>query len=136
MCMHECAVCACVCLCSCYFSLGLLHVRMLYGPSWSDLNKYILQCTAFYFRASRTTPRTGASSVWGALRRFWPRGTVSPSYATGKTCTIIKSTRTSAIAEGPHDASCQLKSCQLPRDSAETTCTTSPEQIEVMKLED
>ena len=48
-----------------------------------------------------------------------------------------------AIAEGPRDASCQLKSCQLPRNSAETTCTTtttttcttSPEQIEVMKLE-
>jgi len=29
----------------------------------------------------------------------------------------------------------QLKSCQLTRNSAETTCTTSPEQIEVMKLE-
>jgi len=42
--------------------------------------------------------------------------------------------RSSAIAEGPRDASCQLKSCQLPRNSAETTCT-SPEQIEVMKLE-
>jgi len=26
-------------------------------------------------------------------------------------------------------------SCKLPRNSAETTCTTSPEQIEVMKLE-
>jgi len=44
-------------------------------------------------------------------------------------------TRSSAIAEGPRDASYQLKSCQLPRNSAETTCTTSPEQIEVMKLE-
>ena len=44
-------------------------------------------------------------------------------------------TRISGIAEGPRDASCQLKSCQLPRNSAETTCTTSPEQIEVMKLE-
>jgi len=31
-------------------------------------------------------------------------------------------TRSSAIAEGPRDASCQLKSCQLPRNSAETTC--------------
>ena len=40
-----------------------------------------------------------------------------------------------AIAEGPRDALCQLKSRQLPRNSAETTCTTSPEQIEVMKLE-
>ena len=45
------------------------------------------------------------------------------------------STRSSAIAEGPRDASCQLKSCQLPRNSTETICTTSPEQIEVMKLE-
>jgi len=44
-------------------------------------------------------------------------------------------TKSSAIAGGPRDASCQLKSCQLPRNSAETTCTTSPEQIEVMKLE-
>jgi len=45
-------------------------------------------------------------------------------------------TRRSAIAEGPRDASCQLKSCQLPCNSAETTCTTSPGQLEVMKLDD
>ena len=34
-------------------------------------------------------------------------------------------TRSSAIAEGPRDASCQLnlKSCQLPCNSTETTCT-------------
>ena len=50
-------------------------------------------------------------------------------------CQHSHPTRSSAVAEGPRDASCQLKSCQLPRDSAETTCTTSPEQIEVMKLE-
>ena len=36
-------------------------------------------------------------------------------------------TRSSAIAEKPRDASCQLKSCQLPCNSAETTCTTGPE---------
>jgi len=48
---------------------------------------------------------------------------------------VRKKTRSSAIAKGPRDASCQLKSCQLTRNSAETTCTTSPEQIEVMKLE-
>ena len=47
---------------------------------------------------------------------------------------IVK-TRSSAIAEGPRDASCQLKSCQLPRNSAETTYTTSPDQIDGMKLE-
>jgi len=44
-------------------------------------------------------------------------------------------TRSSAIAEGPRDASCQLKSCQLPRNSAETAYTTSPDQIDGMKLE-
>ena len=36
---------------------------------------------------------------------------------------------------GPRDASCQLKSCQLPHNSAETTYTTSPDQIDGMKLE-
>jgi len=30
---------------------------------------------------------------------------------------------------------CQLKSCQLPRNSAETTYTTSSDQIDGMKLE-
>jgi len=44
-------------------------------------------------------------------------------------------TRISAIAEGPRDASCQLKSYQLPRNSAEITYTTSPDQIDGMKLE-
>ena len=40
---------------------------------------------------------------------------------------LLTRTRSSAIAEGPRDASCQLKSCQLPRNSTVTTCTTSPE---------
>jgi len=47
----------------------------------------------------------------------------------------ILRTRSSAIAEGPRDASCQLKSCQLRRNSAETTYTTSTDQIDGMKLE-
>ena len=49
--------------------------------------------------------------------------------------TAATKTRSSAIAEGPRDASCQLKSCQLPRNSAEATYTTSPDQIDGMKLE-
>ena len=49
-------------------------------------------------------------------------------------CDDRHKTRSSAIAEGPRDASCQLKSCQLPRNSAETTYTTSPDQIDGMKL--
>jgi len=34
---------------------------------------------------------------------------------------VLRRTRSSAIAEGPRDASCQLKSYQLPRNSAETS---------------
>ena len=48
---------------------------------------------------------------------------------------LMAFTRRSAIAEGPRDALCQLKSCQLPRNSAETICMTSPDQIDGMKLE-
>ena len=48
---------------------------------------------------------------------------------------VTSFTRSSAIAEGPRDASFQLKYCQLPRNSAETTYTTSPDQIDGMKLE-
>ena len=59
---------------------------------------------------------------------------------TNRQCQALKTarcieTRSSAIAEGPRDASCQLKSCQLPLNSAETTYTTSPDQIDGMKLE-
>jgi len=53
-----------------------------------------------------------------------------------RTCFITpRNTRSSAIADGPRDASCQLKYCQLPRNSAETTYTTSPDQVDGMKLE-
>ena len=45
------------------------------------------------------------------------------------------SRRSSAIAEGPGDASCQLKYGQLPRNSAETTYTTRADQTDAMKLE-
>ena len=48
---------------------------------------------------------------------------------------LVVNTRSSAIAEGPRDASCLLKYCQLPRNSAETTYTTSPDQIDGLKLE-
>ena len=47
----------------------------------------------------------------------------------------LHKTISSAIAEEPRDASCQLKSCQLPSNSAETTYTRSPDQIDGMKLE-
>ena len=58
-----------------------------------------------------------------------------PFSGTTRVSRYQKGTRSSAIAEGPRDAPCQLKSCQLSRNSAETTCATSPEQIEVLKLE-
>ena len=64
------------------------------------------------------------------MRKNEPR----PCYA-GKASLYKYHIKSSAIAEGPHDASCQLKSCQLPRNSAETTYTTSPDEIDGMKLE-
>jgi len=48
---------------------------------------------------------------------------------------ITDITRSSGIAEGPRDASSQLKSCQLPCNNAETTYTTNPDQTDGMKLE-
>jgi len=70
--------------------------------------------------------------------RVTPSGGVKCRRGGLKSATFDKqlAIRSSAIAEGPRDASCQLKSCQLPRNSVETTCTTSPEQIEIMNLED
>jgi len=50
-------------------------------------------------------------------------------------CLWHRITRSSAIAEVPRDASCQLKFRQLPCNSAETTYTTSPDQIDGMKLD-
>jgi len=43
--------------------------------------------------------------------------------------------RQEAQREGPRDAPYRLKSCQLPRNSGETTYTTSPDQIDGTKLE-
>jgi len=44
-------------------------------------------------------------------------------------------TRSSATADGSHDVMCQSKSCQLllHNNSVETTCTSCPEQSEVME---
>ena len=44
----------------------------------------------------------------------------------------VLDTRSSAIADGPREALCQLKSCQL---HAGTSCTTNSQQMEVMELE-
>ena len=41
----------------------------------------------------------------------------------------------SCTADGPRDAMCQSESCQLLHNSVATTCTTSPELIEVMELD-
>ena len=48
----------------------------------------------------------------------------------------VQDTRSSAIADGLRDATCQSNSCQLLHNSVGvTTCTTSSEQIQVMELE-
>ena len=79
-------------------------------------------------------PARGPGERWSPSRnkRNRPMKRISPLF---HCCYSATKTRSSAIAEGPRDASCQLKSCQLPRNNAETTCTTNPEQIEVIKLE-
>ena len=68
------------------------------------------------------------------LRLVTERQTQGHSWYPREHC-VARVTRSSAIAEGQRDASCQLKSCQLPRNSAETTYTTSPGQIDGMELE-
>ena len=49
----------------------------------------------------------------------------------------VLDTRSSAIADGPRDALCQSKSCQLHAAQlhAGTSCRTNSQQIEVMELE-
>jgi len=107
---------------------GTLHLSPIHSCS-------LLNCTyQLYLISVRELNRwiCDRSSQWYSfkgLRWFYELGSL-----TSKEPTATR-TGSSAIAEGPHDASCQFKSCQLPRNSAETTCTTSPEQIEVMMLE-
>ena len=72
--------------------------------------------------------------VWILLKQETVSGS-GISWAICKTAPCSRQTRNSAIAEGLRDVSCQLKSCQLPCNSGETTCTTSPKQIELMELE-
>jgi len=61
--------------------------------------------------------KTRVSEVWQA------HVTVHLTISQHGTLTT-RATKNSAIAKGPRDASCQLKSFQLPRNSAECTCTT------------
>jgi len=89
------------------------------------------------------------TEFWGKIRKKIPaKKTIlllckrvrTPVVATFVEINVVHSrplveTRSSAITDGTRDASCQLKSCQLPRNSAETTYTTSPDQIDGMKLE-
>ena len=81
----------------------------------------------------RRGPKLRAAISCRHGRIIQPEGGLGPSLILGHS--MGDCTRSSAIAEAPRDASCQLKSCQLPRNSAETTYTTSPDQIDGMKLE-
>jgi len=57
------------------------------------------------------------------------------SVATRLRSTIENTVKLVVVECSQRDVSCQLKSCQLPRNCAETTYTTSPDQIDGMKLE-
>ena len=45
------------------------------------------------------------------------------TFSVHHTDAAVQDTRSSAITEGPRDVLCQLKSCQLPRNSAEKSWT-------------
>jgi len=94
-----------------------------------------LFCTHARARAhTHTQPFNGLWSGTTWVGRYQNTHPLTPILVIGHPLLVQCFTRSSDIAEVPRDASCQLKSCQLPRNSAETTCMTSPEQIEVMKL--
>jgi len=67
------------------------------------------------------------SCCFCCLPTKWFTVQTSVLHGTSMSLTLPVDTRSSAVADGPREASCQLKSCQLPRNSTETTCTTSPE---------
>ena len=94
----------------------------------------VFKLTRVHFRKKIFTqfivyPRTTGLCVQNLPRNFLPFTVYFRYYLVSH-----NSTRSSAIAEGPRDASCQLKSCQLPCNSAETTYT-SPDQTDGMKLD-
>ena len=61
-----------------------------------------------------------AFSCVSLAKRGRPRSLAVVNLHCTRAVVLSVKTRSSAIAEGPRDASCQLKSCQLPRNSAET----------------
>ena len=66
-------------------------------------------CTTFNTARSGPTAWVGLSDAAASVN----------SSASLSVCPRSKRTMSSAIAEGPRDASCQLKSCQLPRSVIE-----------------
>jgi len=106
--------------------------------TWPDINhscalttaarvcRHCVKHTSPHTHTHTHTHGTAPQSVWDRQtdrRTDASQHCLMPPIGGGTT----RLTRNSAIAEGPRDASCRLKSCQLPRNSAETTCTTSPE---------
>jgi len=108
--------------------LNQWHSVLLWDPSsriWRGPSMHCQGLLSAYLDRSAFRPILNIFSLSCTFLSLW----------TLLTSRLPVHTRSSAIAEGPRDASCQLKSCQLPRNSAETTYTTSPDQIDGMKLE-
>ena len=106
--------------------------RRRWPPSWKSQKLRYLRTFSPIFTKFGMALSMGEGNFWPPSPRSQIVKKLNFKNPRRRTAAIL--TTSSAIAEGPHDASCQLKSCQS-RNSAETTCTTSPEQIEVMKLE-
>ena len=120
------------CLCNIYFAFVYTYITCgleIYGNTCvTYLNKLTTLNNKIHRILQRKSPRC-CTTCFHIQYNILPPAQLF-------TCHVINLvyTRSSAIAEGPRDASCQLKSCQLPRNSAETTYT-SPDQIDGMKLE-
>jgi len=100
-----------------YFNVSSIGVTV-----WTDVeNCWLLYIPFVWTRGIGAIDCDRCPENWNSTIKSWQH---CPQISENLAC---ERTRSSAIAEGPRDASCQLKSCQLPHNSAETTCTTSPE---------
>jgi len=110
-----------------FLNADYLHNKAKLTAPGLEQQNYI-QTVHYYFTILWACTEQQDLRILSACGIVIPKSTINSTVST----VLIPLTRSSAIAEGPREVSCQLKSCQLPHNSA---VRTSSEQIEVMKLE-